>query len=58
MSKKTVINISSLISELKVEVHQCGCCMNSNQSQQWIETLKNQVSESLLEAISIVKDNA
>lgn len=51
MSKQIKLEIKSLISELKIEVHQCDCCKNSDQSEKLSETLKTVVSESLKEVI-------
>ncbi len=51
MSKQIVVNIDSLVSGLKIEVRQCGCCMNADKLHTFSNELTYQVTESLLKAI-------
>ncbi|MCG8762109.1 hypothetical protein G1K46_05065 [Tenacibaculum finnmarkense] len=50
------LNINSLISELKIEVHQCNCCTSLNQHPEWSRKLANVVQESILKAVLNAQD--
>ena len=58
MSKNIKVEINSLISELKIEVHQCDCCKHSDEYPQLSEKLTNLLSESMKGAILNVIDTS